>query len=222
VVNVLVFARADHPHCLETLRDLAAREGQIRGVRFVAILPGSTPLADARALASTTGVRMPFLLDPGDELYGRFELKLHPTILVVDREGRLASLEPFREINYGDRLMARIRFTMGDISEAELRSAEDPQRSDTRSEEGVAGRHAQFAQRLADLGQLDQALAEVQRSLATAPTALGYLVQGRILARQGKCKEAARAFDMAHGLDPKNGDAVAERTRCPPERARTP
>jgi peroxiredoxin len=221
-VNVLVFARAGHPHCLETLRDLATREGQLRGARWVAILPGSTSPEEARALAASSGVRMPFLFDPDDELYGRLRLKLHPTILVVDREGRLAALEPFREINYGDRLAARVRFTLGEIGEAELRAAEDPARSDTRSDEGVAGRHARFAQRLAELGQLDQALAEVQRGLAAAPTSLGYLVQGRVLARQGKCKEAARAFEMALRLDPGNDAASSERNRCPPEKTRAP
>ena len=110
--------------------------------------------------------------------------------------------------------MARIRFTLGEIGAAELAAAEDPPRSDTHSDEGVARRHAQFADRLVDLGELEAALGEVQKSLAAMPTAPGYRVQWKVLSRQGKCKEAARALEMARRLDPKSGDAAVEGSRC--------
>jgi len=219
--NVLVFAKTGHPHCSETLRDLASREGQIAGVHWVAIFPGDTPLADARAMATECGIKMPILLDPGDALYGKLGVKLHPTILVIDREGKLAAWEPFREINYADRLMARIRFTLGEISAAQLAQAEDPQRNDTHSDQGSARSHTQFAQRLLEMGQLDQALAEVQKSLAISPSSQAYLMEGKVLTRQGKCGDAARAFEVAQRLEPKNGEVAAEKGRpCPPGRAR--
>ncbi|HET6414518.1 MAG TPA: redoxin domain-containing protein [Anaeromyxobacter sp.] len=220
-VNVLVFAKTGHPHCSETLRDLASREGQIAGVHWVAIFPGDTPLADARAMATECGIKMPILLDPGDALYGKLGVKLHPTILVVDKEGKLAAWEPFREINYGDRLMAQIRFTLGEISAAQLAEAQDPKRSDTHSDPGAAKSHTQFAQKLLEMGALDQALSEVQKSLALSPSSQAYLMEGKVLVRQGKCGDAAKAFEVAERLEPKNGEVVAEKSRpCPPKGAR--
>jgi tetratricopeptide (TPR) repeat protein len=221
-VNVLVFSKPGHPHCTETLTDLAAREGKVARVHWVAIMPGDSAPAEVRALVATTGIKMPVLLDPGDALYGKLGVKLQPTILVVDREGKLAAWEPFREINYGDRLMARIRFTLGEISQAQLAEAEDPQRSDTRSEEGAARSHLRLAQRLMEASLFDQALAEVQKSLAVTPTAQAYVLQGKILARQGKCGEAGRAFDVALQLEPKNAEPFTEKSRCSPGSARSP
>lgn len=222
-VHVLVFAKPGHPHCVEALRNLASREDRLAGVHWVAILPGDSSLAEARALVSTTGIKMPVLLDPGDRLYGRMEVKLQPTIFVVDRDGRVAASEPFREINYGDRVTARIRFTVGEITAAELAEAEDPARSETHSDQGVARSRAQFGLKLMEMGQLEMALTEVQKSLALAPTSLGYVLQGKILARQGKCRDASRAFEVALQMEPKNGEAAAEKVRpCPPKGGRAP
>jgi hypothetical protein len=214
VVNVLVFVRPGHGHCLDTLRDFASREGRPAGTRWAAVVPGDVPLAETRAQLAGTGIRMPVLLDPGDAVYGRLALKLHPTVVVVDRQGRLAAVEPYREVNYGDRLEARLRFTLGELTEAQLAEAIDPPAAETRSDSGMARSNLRFAQQLLELGQLDQALATAQRGLALEPSAQGYLLQGRILARQGKCPEAARAFDMALRLEPGNAQAAGEKAKC--------
>ena len=218
-VSVLVFAKSGHPHCLEALRDLAGREGKLPGARWVVVLPGDTSAADARALAAATGVRMPMVLDVGDALYGGLEIKLQPTILVLDREGRVAAAEPFREINYGDRVVARVRFTRGEIDAEELARTEDPDRADLHSDQGTALSRTRFGQKLLSMGQLDLALAQAQDSLALSPTSAGYLLLARVLTRQGRCEEAARAFEMAARLEPKDGGLIAERSRpCPPRK----
>lgn len=218
-VNVLVFAKPDHPHCLETLRDLAAREGKIAGARWIVLLPGDTTAADARALASTTGVKMPMALDVGDTIYGKLEVKLQPTIVVVDRQRKIVGYEPFREINYGERVTARVRFTLGQIGEKELAEAVEPARSDPHSDQGMAKSQVKFGEKLMEMGQLEMALAQVDKSLATSPSSASYLLQGRILTRQGKCPEAAKAFEVALQLEPRNNDVVAEKSRpCPPKR----
>ena len=215
--SVLVFVRAGHQHSLDALRELASREGQLRGVRWVAIASGDTSLREARELAAAAGVRMPLLLDDGDALYGKLAVKLHPTVFILDRGGRLAAREPFRQINYLDRVVARIRFTLGEITQAELARAEDPESSADRPDEaGIARRQALFARRLLEVGQLAQAMAEVQKSLMTAPTGEAYVLQGKILARQGKCRDAAHAFDVALRLEPRNGEAADGKKSCGP------
>ncbi len=218
-VNVVIFAKPGHPHCIETLRDLAAREGKIAGARWIVLLPGDTSAADARELASATGTKIPMALDVGDAIYGKLEVKLQPTIIVIDRQGKITGYEPFREINYGDRVTARIRFTAGEISAEQLAQAEDPARSETHSDQGMAKSRLVFGQKLMDMGQLDMALAEVGKGLAQSPSSSAYLLQGKILTRQGKCEEAARSYEMALKLEPKSGEVVAEKSRpCPPKK----
>jgi tetratricopeptide (TPR) repeat protein len=212
---VLVFVKPNHPRCLEALQEMAAYEAKQAGARWVAILPGDTPPADAVALARESGVKMPFVFDPGDRLYGQLSIKLHPSIVVVDRTGRVAGLEPYRRIQYGDRVIAQIRFSMGEITAAQLAQEEDPGRSETRSDEaGVARHHVKYAGTLFGLGQLDQALDEVTKGLSTTPSAGAYGLQARILKRLGRCEDARHALEAATKLGA--GDVVAEQEPCPP------
>ncbi len=218
-VNVLVFAKPGHPHCLETLRDLAAREGKLGAARWVIVVPGDTSAADARALAAATGVKLLMVVDVGDALYGKLEVKLQPTVVVVGRDAQVASYEPFREIAYLDRVVARVRFAAGEIGAEDLARAEDPGRSETHSDQGMALSAAKFGQKLLEMGQLELAKTQAQKSLEKTPTSAGYLLQAKVLTKQGKCDEASKSFDMALRLEPKNGDVIAERSRpCPPRR----
>jgi tetratricopeptide (TPR) repeat protein len=213
--HVLVFVKPNHPHCVEALRELASRERMHEGVRWLAILPQDTSLADARALASATGIRMPLALDPGDRLYAKLGIALHPTLVILDRGGRVAASVPYRAVNFGDRVTAHVRFTLGEISEAELAQATDPGKTEDHFEDGAARRYEQFGARLLEQGQLDLALAQVSKSLAAAPTASAYCLQGKILGRMGRRAESTRSLDAAVRLDPSYGQAVADNVPCP-------
>jgi tetratricopeptide (TPR) repeat protein len=216
--NVLVFIRPGQDHSLDTLHDVATCETDLasRGVHWVALVSGDADPGETKALVAATGVKMPVVVDAGDVVYGRLGVKLHPDIEVVDGAGKLAGHEPFRAINYCDRVVARIRFVMGEIDAKALAQAEDPAESGTHSEEGVARRQSNLARRFLAIGQLDAAMAEVQKSLMTSPSGDAYSLQGQILLRQGKLKDAARAFEVALKLEPGNGEAQTGRKACGP------
>jgi len=78
----------------------------------------------------------------------------------------------------------------------------------------VSRRHEKYAANLFGLGQLEQALAEVNKGLAMTPSANGYGLQARILKRLGRCPEATRALEAAARLGA--GDVVASHEPCPP------
>lgn len=212
--HVLVFVKTSHAHCEEALRELATREGKHEGVRWLAILPHDTGVAEARALASATAVRMPFVLDPGDRLYARLGIALHPTIVFLDRRGRVTASVPYRAVHFGERVTAQVRFTLGEISEAELARAADPGKTEDRSEDGAARRYEQFGARLLEQGQLELALAQVNKALGIAPRGSAYCLQGKILSRLGRRGEATRAFEVAVRLEPSYGQTLAENAPC--------
>ena len=216
--NVLVFVRPGQDHSLDTLHDVAACEADLaaRGVHWVALVSDSADLGEAKALVAASGIKMPVLVDTGDYVYGRLGVRLHPDIEVVDGAGKLAGHEPFRAVNYCDRVVARIRYVMGEIDAKALAQAEDPPPNTTHSEQGVAKRHVNLARRFMELGQFDMAMAEVQKSLMEAPTGEAYALQGQILAKQGKCKDANRAFEVALKLEPQNGEAQTGKKGCGP------
>jgi peroxiredoxin len=215
--NVFVFFRPEQERSTDTLKDLAGCEKDFAGkpVRFVGVVSDSWPKEQVQALVKEAGIKMPVLVDEGDALYGALGIRLHPVVLIVDAKGKLAAFEPFRQINYCARLKVRIRWLLGEVSEAEIAKVDDPERSPLpHSDQGVAKRHLNFGRRLHEIGQNDMALAEVRKGIAIAPSADLYALEGKILAATGKCPDAVQAFDAALKIDPAHAVATEGRKAC--------
>ena len=214
--NVFVFFRPEQEHSVDTLKDLAGCETEFaaKPVRFVGIVSDSYPADEVRALVKETGVRMTILVDEGDALYGKLGIRLHPVIGIVDAKRKLTAFEPFREINYCDRVKVRIHLLLGEATEADVAKVDQPERATTRTDDGVAKRHLNFARMLHKIQQDEKALEELQKSLAIVPSAAAFALQGEILAGGGKCPDALAAFDAALKIEPANAVAQEGRKRC--------
>jgi tetratricopeptide (TPR) repeat protein len=216
-VSVLVFFRAKQDRSVAALRELAQCSQQMAGkpVRWVGVVSDTVPAQDAAALASGAGFNAPVLVDRGDELYGRLGIALHPVVVVVDRDRRLAAFEPFRAFDFCAVVTARVRHALGEIGDAELRAALEPPKSMEGGDEQVAARYRALAQMQAKSGNLDKAMDSIRRSLDKAPkAAVSHSVLGEILAAQGRCAEALPAFREALTLDGANTAARAGVERC--------
>jgi tetratricopeptide (TPR) repeat protein len=215
--NVFLFFRPEQEHSTDTLLDLAKceKEFEKKPVRWVGVVSDSWPAEQVRALVKETGVRMTVLVDVGDALYGKLGIRLHPVIGIVDKRSKLVAFEPFRAINYCDRIRVRVKYLLGEATESDVAAVDAPAPSPLpHSAHGVALRHANFARRLNEIGQPDQALAELQKSLDAAPTAAAYALRGKILAAKGKCPDALRDLDQALKLEPGNAVALEGKKRC--------
>ncbi|HEY6004087.1 MAG TPA: hypothetical protein VIV57_14525 [Anaeromyxobacter sp.] len=217
--NVFVFFRLQHDRSLDTMRDLAGCEKEFAGkpVRFVGVVSDSWPAGEVEAFVKESGVKMPVLVDDGDALYGKLGIRLHPVIGIVDAQRRLVAFEPFRQINYCDRVKVRIRRALGEAGEAEVAKVDEPERTPLpHSDAGVARRHLNFARQLHRIGQDEKALEEVKKSLAFAPSAEAYALEGEVLVALHRCPDALRAFETAAKLEPGNTAARDGKKSCPP------
>ncbi len=214
--NVFVFFRPEQDRSLDTLKDMSSceKEFEKKPVRWVGVVSDSWPVDVVKALVKDAGVRMPVLVDEGDALYGKLGIRLHPVIGMVDRNGKLAAFEPFRQINYCERVRVRVRLLLGEATEADVAKVDNPERATTRSDDGVAKRHVNFARTLHGIKQDDKALEELQKALAITPTSAAYSLQGQILAGQGKCPDALRAFDAALKIEPDHSVAQEGKKSC--------
>ncbi len=214
--NVFIFFRPEQERSVDTLKELAGCEKEFVGkpVRFVGVVSDAWPADEVRTFVAETGVRMTVLVDRGDELYGALGIRLHPVIGIVDAKGKLFAFEPFRQINYCDRVRVRIRYLLGEVPESEIAKVDEPPRAALRTEDGVAKRHVNFARKLLDIGDRDGALQEVQKALEIAPSAAAYALLGELLAAKGRCPDAVRAFDAALKLEPASAAAIDGKKRC--------
>ena len=215
--NVFVFFRPEQEHSLDTLKDMARCEQEFgkKPVRWVGVVSDSWPTDQVKAFVKETGARLTVLVDEGDALYGKLGIRLHPVIGIVDQKSKLTAFEPFRAINYCERIRVRVRQLLGEATEADVAAVDAPASSPMpHSSEGVARRHVNFARRLFDIGQADQALAELQKSLAVTPNAAAFALRGKILATKGQCPDALRDLEEALKLEPGNTVALEGKKAC--------
>ena len=130
-VNVLVFVRPGQAHSEETLRRLAERQPALAGkaVHLVAVAPAAGPRDQLKALVARAGFVAPVLLDDEDRVYGRLELRQHPVVVIADTRGKIHAIEPYQRLRYGELLVARVRFLLGELDHAELDRVLRPERA---------------------------------------------------------------------------------------------
>lgn len=220
LANVFLFFRANHEHSLETLRRMAECEREFTGkpVRWVAVVSDGDDREAVAAAVSEAGLRMPVLLDVGDELYGRLGVRLHPVIGIADGQGTLLDYVPFHKINYCDMVRVRIRHALHEVDRAAVDRVDHPPKALMPSEiPGAVGRrHLKLGGMLLKSKQPAKAEAEARTALQTLPDDAGaHALLGAALAAQGRCAEAAPSLDRALALDPKSALAAEGRKACP-------
>ncbi len=220
LANVFVFFRPGQDHSLETLKAMNACELEFAGkrVHWVAVVSSSWPAGEVEATVRESGIRMPVLVDVGDALYGRLGIRLHPAVGVADGKFRLVAYEPFQKVNYCDRIRAEIRYALGEMDRAEVARVENPDRAlfPDEMKGAVATRYVRMGEVYFRAKLYDKAAAEARRGVESDPLhAPAQFLLGDALSAQGKCAEAASAYDAAVKIDAKLAAAAkAKRDGC--------
>ncbi len=216
--TVVVFFRSDQERSLDALRQLAGCEKELtRGVHWVAIVSGSASPADAKAAASTAGIRMPVLVDEGDKVYDKLGIRMYPAVAVADAKGVVQAFEPYRQLDFADAVKAQIRFVMGEIDKAARDRALDPEASKLPGQDDPskkAMRDVNMARQLVQVGQYEAAVKQAQKALEQAPVPAAFPVLGMAYAKLGRCADANRMLDQAQKLAPDSADISAARALC--------
>lgn len=216
--TVVVFFRAAQERSVETLEMVKGAQEVLKGkrVRWVGLVPGDSAPAEIRSAVAAGGAELPVLVDAGDALYAKLQIRMHPAIAIVDGARRLTALEPFHPIGYSDVVCARVRRALGEISDADVEKALAPPASQLPGDDvvGVARRHVSLGRKLLLAKSFGAAHENARKSLEIAPTAAGWRLEGDIFVAEGKCGEAVKSFDAALALDPNDGVARSGRDRC--------
>jgi tetratricopeptide (TPR) repeat protein len=208
--NILVFFRTGQEFSLDALTAMAECEREFlnRPVNWVGVVSDSEPVDAVVKLVADSGVKMPVLVDVGDALYGRLEIRLHPYTVILDKDRRVAVREPFHKISFCDRIRAQVRFVLKEISAEEVAKLENPEKGTFRVAGGVAKRHLNYGRLLLEQKKWDKALEQAEKALGEGPLAAAWTLRGNALVGLGKCPEAIAAFEQALKLDP--GDQGAK------------
>lgn len=217
LASVIVFFRTNQEHSRETLKMMAECEREMAGkpVHWVGVVSDSIPRADVLALIQETGLKSPVLIDKGDALYGALHIKLHPVVLLVGKDKKLHSVEPFRKINYCAEVRAQLQRLMGEISQEQLEAVLKPAESVVGGDKSKASRELKMAQKRLEIESWDKAIESAKKALALDASLAGaQVVIGKALAKKGDCKGAREAFAAALKLDAKDPEVAKEPPGC--------
>lgn len=215
--NVLVFFRPGQPRSGKALKELAQCQQGLAGksIRWVAVMSDDSDTAAAAELVRGSKFGAPVLVDESDALYGSLGMALHPVLVIVDRDRKLAAFEPYRSVNFCEIATAHIRHVLREISDDALRAALEPPQATQGGVVQAARRLAGLAEKLLGDGKLDKALDYARQSVEKdAASASTHALLGDILAARGNCAEALPAFEKALSIDAANARAMAGSARC--------
>jgi tetratricopeptide (TPR) repeat protein len=211
--NVIVFFRPNQDRSLDALKQMAICDKEFAGagkpVRFVGVVSSTEPAADVQAAVAAAGATFPILLDEGDKLYDRLDIRLHPMVGIVDAKFKVASIEQYRQISYCDIIRMRIKLLLGEATQQDVAALENPEKSLMPGDDPMkkAMRDVNMAKQLIRIGQLDKALGYANKALELAPVAPAFAVMGEIWAKKGDCAKALKSWEQALKLDPNDADA---------------
>lgn len=216
--TALVFVRTGQDRSLDALKAMSKCEQDLAGkpVRFVAVVSGETPPADATALATGAGVKMAVLIDEGDALYEKLGVRNHPVIFLLDAKNAIAAFEQYRQIDYCDVVKARIRLLLGEIDQAEMDRVLNPPESTMPGDDirDVSNRDVNLGRRQLKIKQYEKAIQSAHKAMEKAPSAGAFALLGDVYAAQGDCAKAQKEYEQALKLDPAEKHALAGQQAC--------
>lgn len=210
--NVLVFLRPDQDRSSSAIREFARCQHELAGrsIRWTVIVSAASATPALGSVLRDSGFAAQVLLDSGDALYGSLGLDLHPVVLVLGRDQKLAAYEPFRALDYCTVVSARIRHLLREITDTELNLVLDPPKATQGGIEQVARRYRALADTQFRNKDYDKALDNVRKALLRAPELVAaHVLLGEIMLAQGRGSDAVAAFRQALALDAGNAEAQA-------------
>ena len=216
--TVLVFFRTGQERSATALHELARCERDLAGkpVRWVALVSSVEDPAAVKADVKASGIAMPVLIDERDAFYQQLEIRQHPAVVFLDAQWRVVAAEAFRQLDFCDVVKARVRFVLGEATQAELDAALNPPASALPGQDPLkkAMRDVNMARKLLDMAAYDGAIQACQKALSVAPVAEAYALMGDAYRKQGDCGAARKAYASALQLERDEPRALDGQKAC--------
>jgi hypothetical protein len=195
-VHVFLFFKPGQDRSRETMKELAACERTLatKPVRVVGVVSSSFPKDEVLAFLEQTGVTVPVLFDPDDALYGEWRIRQHPIAIVVDRDRKIAALQPYTRLRSCDLLRAHVQLLRRELTPEQYAAALNPPAAVMPSDDAgaVATRNVNLGARHLAKGNCDLAVPLFDRALALDPTNAEALAGKASCARGAAPAPAAR------------------------------
>lgn len=208
--SVWIFVSAGQASSEKALADVQAALDSLVGVRIgaAAFTADAVQVPYFRQLCTRARLRIPVLLDPDREVYGRLGIIVLPTTLLIDKEGKLAQVLSGYDLTYPRSIQAHLAYLAGRVSADELKRRLATSQPETDARRERAERLCRSADILVRRGMNAEALAELQRAIEADPTcATASLRMADLHAAAGDLPRAEKMIAEVQSREPNNRQA---------------
>lgn len=139
---------------------------------------------------------------------GSYGIRVYPSTVIIDREGKIAYDIPGHALDYKTRVEGTLRYMTGEIGEEQLKTILNPV-LEIRDEAALAAeRRYNLALRLTEARLVDHAIQVAQQSLIASPDLLkSHILLGYLFLHRDELDNALSAFRKALEIDADSSDA---------------
>jgi cytochrome c biogenesis protein CcmG/thiol:disulfide interchange protein DsbE len=211
-IVVLVYWKTGQDRSIAALEDseVFLKEFKEKDVQFIGLIAGTENAGEVHRTVEEHEIHFPVLVDPGRQVYGTYGLRVYPSTIIIDREGKIARDIPGHAIVYNTILEGSLRHMLGEIDDTEfqellslrkeVKAKSTPQRD--------AERYYNFALKFTEAGLINHAITSAESSIESKPDEPGsHILLGFLFLKIKETELALKEFQTALELEPRSHDA---------------
>ncbi len=209
-VVVLIYFRADQKRSTMALEEIKTIQAEFRekDVQFIGIRADSEKKDALPTEINELNIDFPVLLDLERDVYGSYGIRVYPTTLIIDREGKFIYGLPGHALTYKIALKGHLKFILGEITEKEMEELVHPHQKQIDEATLLAHRKYHLALKFTEARLFDQAIGFVKQSIAAGPDmAKSHILLGYLFLDAKETDNAIDQFNTALHIDPSSKDA---------------
>lgn len=209
-IVVLVYLRAEQTRSLtnmDEIQDIYTRYKD-KGIQMIGIIAEAESREAILKVITERKIDFPVLIDSERNVYGNYGIRVYPSTVILDREGKFVYGIPGHALSYKTRVEGDIRFMLGEITEKELAELFFP-RAKTDKATLAAERKYNLALKFLTLGLFEQAIDTAKLSIEAKPDiAKSHILLGFLFLDMQDVDEAIEEFSTALQIAPDSHDAM--------------
>jgi peroxiredoxin len=209
-VVVLIYWRPDHKRSLLALKDASdvLKEFKEKDVRVITVIAGKNSKERAKEIIGENKIEYPVLIDSERKLYSSYGIRVYPTTIIIDKNGKFAYGIPSHPLTFRKVLKGYVKKALGEIDESQLQESLVSQREGKDKAELEALRLYNLAMNFTRTRMIDMAISTVLKSIEANPNmAKSYVLLGFLYLEEKDADRALEAFKKAIELTPDSHDA---------------
>ncbi len=210
-IIVLLYLRTEQTRSLmimDEAQDIYTRYKE-KGIQIIGIIAETESREAIIKVITERNIDFPVLIDSQRNVYGDFGIRVYPSTVIIDRDGKFAYGIPGHSLSYKTRMEGDLRFMLGEITEKEQAELLSPPTEIKDKATLAAERRYNLALKFVKLRLIEQAIDVAKQSIEANPDiARSHILLGFLFLDVQEVEKAFEEFSTALQIAPDSHDAM--------------